>query len=337
MSAHFHSKSLADAVDGTVQQSIAVPIQQMIDGKQVYVLVPANYIQQSSSITVAPDVDDATTIAQGTVSVERHVQTAQADPLQASMAVLFEDDNDDDELGLHTASAPPPLTFSCSLCDYTSHKRYMLKRHMKSHSEDRPFTCPTCARGFKTCSALKNHTDIHDGIKRFACSECPMRFVTSGELHRHERYRHRRDDRPHACPMCPFVSVETSKLRRHMRAHTGERPYKCDECTYAAADAARLRRHQRVHNGEKPYTCDVCGLHFAQGNTMTAHRATHAVRTERRLFACDVCGRQLTRATDLRNHKKRLHTAEPTPCTECDATCADRHALRAHRKLVHLK
>lgn len=176
------------------------------------------------------------------------------------------------------------------------------------------------------------------GIKRFACEHCSSRFVTSGELHRHERYRHRRDDRPHACTMCPFVSVETSKLRRHMRAHTGERPYKCDECDYAAADAARLRRHQRTHNGQRPYKCPVCAMTFAQGNTMTAHRATHGPRNERRLFMCDVCGRQLTRATDLRNHKKRLHATDTTlACPACDMTFADRYTLRQHRKSEHQK
>lgn len=37
----------------------------------------------------------------------------------------------------------------CTYCNYTSNKRYLLSRHLKSHSEDRPHKCGICERGFK--------------------------------------------------------------------------------------------------------------------------------------------------------------------------------------------
>lgn len=37
----------------------------------------------------------------------------------------------------------------CNYCNYTSNKRYLLSRHMKSHSEERPHKCGICERGFK--------------------------------------------------------------------------------------------------------------------------------------------------------------------------------------------
>lgn len=40
----------------------------------------------------------------------------------------------------------------CTYCNYTSNKRYLLSRHLKSHSEDRPHKCGICERGFKVCS-----------------------------------------------------------------------------------------------------------------------------------------------------------------------------------------
>jgi hypothetical protein len=45
-----------------------------------------------------------------------------------------------------------------------------------------------------------------------------------GELVRHVRYRHTHE-KPHHCTECDYSSVELSKLKRHMRCHTGERPY----------------------------------------------------------------------------------------------------------------
>ena len=43
----------------------------------------------------------------------------------------------------------------CNYCNYTSPKRYLLTRHMKTHSEERPHKCEVCERGFKTLASLQ--------------------------------------------------------------------------------------------------------------------------------------------------------------------------------------
>lgn len=53
----------------------------------------------------------------------------------------------------------------CSYCIYSTSKRYLLARHMKCHSEDRPHKCNVCERGFKTIASLTNHVNTHTGIK----------------------------------------------------------------------------------------------------------------------------------------------------------------------------
>ena len=53
----------------------------------------------------------------------------------------------------------------CNYCNYTTSKRYLLSRHMKSHSEERPHKCSVCERGFKTLASLQNHVNTHTGIK----------------------------------------------------------------------------------------------------------------------------------------------------------------------------
>ena len=75
----------------------------------------------------------------------------------------------------------------CSYCNYTSPKRYLLSRHMKSHSEDRPHKCSVCERGFKTLASLQNHVNTHTGTRPHQCKECDASFTTSGELVRHVR------------------------------------------------------------------------------------------------------------------------------------------------------
>ena len=53
----------------------------------------------------------------------------------------------------------------CNYCNYTTPKRYLLSRHMKSHSEERPHKCSVCERGFKTLASLQNHVNTHTGEK----------------------------------------------------------------------------------------------------------------------------------------------------------------------------
>lgn len=163
----------------------------------------------------------------------------------------------------------------CNYCNYTSPKRYLLSRHMKSHSEERPYKCSVCERGFKTLASLQNHVNTHTGTKPHLCKYCDSCFTTSGELVRHVRYRHTHE-KPHKCHECDYASVELSKLKRHIRCHTGERPYQCPHCTYASPDTFKLKRHLRIHTGEKPYECDVCQARFTQSNSLKAHKLIHS-------------------------------------------------------------
>lgn len=221
--------------------------------------------------------------------------------------------------------------FQCMLCPYTSKYRFLLSRHMKSHSEDRPYMCSVCERKFKTRISWQNHVNAHQGVKPFACKQCESAFTTSGELVRHIRYRHTRE-RPHRCPECSYAAVEMSKLKRHMRCHSGERPYQCPHCTYASQDTFKLKRHLRTHTGEKPYKCDKCGACFTQSNSLKSHQLRHTTSCKP-VFACELCPATCARKTDLYIHVQNLHTAvKPTTCTRCGKLFLDRYSYKLHVK-----
>lgn len=218
----------------------------------------------------------------------------------------------------------------CNYCSYTTHKRYLLSRHMKSHSEDRPHRCGICERGFKTAASLQNHVNTHSGVRPHSCKLCDAQFTTSGELVRHIRYKHTHE-KPHKCPECDYASVELSKLKRHMRCHTGERPYQCQHCTYASPDTYKLKRHLRIHTGEKPYECNVCHARFTQSNSLKAHKLIHS--GNKPVYRCDKCPATCGRKTDLRIHVQKLHTADkPLTCRRCDKTYPDRYQYKLHLK-----
>ncbi|BFZ19819.1 hypothetical protein BsWGS_22858 [Bradybaena similaris] len=216
----------------------------------------------------------------------------------------------------------------CDYCDYTSPKRYLLTRHMKSHSDERPHKCKECDRGFKTPASLLNHSNTHTGTRPHKCKTCDAAFTTSGELVRHIRYRHT-FEKPHRCPDCDYASVELSKLKRHMRSHTGERPYKCPHCPYASPDTYKLKRHLRIHTGEKPYECDICHARFTQSNSLKAHKLIHS--GNKPVFQCGLCPTTCGRKTDLKIHFNKLHSVgSPLECKKCSQTFSDRYSYKQH-------
>ncbi|XP_053954620.1 transcriptional repressor CTCF [Anastrepha ludens] len=223
------------------------------------------------------------------------------------------------------------LLHSCPHCNYLTNKRYMLSRHMKSHSDDRPYICSVCDRGFKTNHSLQNHVNVHLGRKPHGCLSCESRFTTAGDLARHVRYKHTHEKR-HKCTECDYATVEMSKLRRHMRAHTGERPYQCPHCTYASPDSFKLKRHLRIHTGEKPYECDICQSRFTQSNSLKSHKLIHSV-DDKPVFQCALCPTTCSRKSDLRIHVQKLHYSEkPIPCRRCGKELPDRYSYKIHAK-----
>ncbi|XP_018896124.1 uncharacterized protein [Bemisia tabaci] len=219
----------------------------------------------------------------------------------------------------------------CNYCNYTSPKRYLLSRHMKSHSEERPHKCSVCERGFKTLASLQNHVNTHTGTKPHRCKFCESAFTTSGELVRHVRYKHTYE-KPHKCTICDYASVELSKMRNHMRCHTGERPYQCPHCTYASPDTFKLKRHLRIHTGEKPYECDICHARFTQSNSLKAHKLIHSAG-DKPVFRCELCPATCGRKTDLRIHVQKLHMSDhPLKCKRCGKQFPDRYTFKVHNK-----
>ena len=85
--------------------------------------------------------------------------------------VIFSADTEDNN---HT-------TFSCEECGRTFNKPRFLRRHMKTHSSQRPlYCCPRdgCQRSYLEPRNLYAHVrSFHDGHK-FTCDECQKQFTT---------------------------------------------------------------------------------------------------------------------------------------------------------------
>lgn len=51
------------------------------------------------------------------------------------------------------------------------------------------------------------------------------------------------EDRHLQCIECDYFAISESKLRMHMRTHTGEKPFFCSFCPYKSSQNSNLRKH----------------------------------------------------------------------------------------------
>ena len=106
------------------------------------------------------------------------------------------------------------------------------------------------------------------------CAHCGLICLAQDNLDKHMKQRHSHIGRngKHKCEWCEYSTDNSSHLRRHLVAHTGERPYSCDVCGKSFTLLSHLTRHCDIHTDQRPYRCDDCGKAFIQNSDPTRMR-----------------------------------------------------------------
>ena len=144
--------------------------------------------------------------------------------------------------GVHTVQEK---NYVCSVCGKMFAHNFILKIHMRTHTDDKPYHCEKCGKAFKTKVTFNKHQTVHSSEKAFVCSICGKGFK------------------------------QDIALKRHSLIHTGEQPYECSVCKMRFNQSYSMQRHMLTHTGQKPYSCSDCGTRFTQSGGLASHRLRH--------------------------------------------------------------
>lgn len=90
--------------------------------------------------------------------------------------------------------------------------------------------CTICSKSFSYSNDLRKHLRIHSDERPFECIHCGMRFRQAGCLKNHVACQHG-SSVSFICAYCTKEFPIKERLRLHMRIHSGEKPYKCEYCS----------------------------------------------------------------------------------------------------------
>ncbi|CAL9682797.1 unnamed protein product [Knipowitschia caucasica] len=235
-------------------------------------------------------------------------------------------------------TSPSSENKHCVLCGKYFARFVDMERHMKSHSEDRPYSCTFCKKKFKNPYVLKRHQN----------KICKSREVSPPTTTKKKDLANQQPElegsaEGKTCPICSRILPCNGDMAKHLRSHTEERPFICVSCEKGFKYRDTLKKHQIIHGHEGTREEDSKSVEQilagadAESCTDTCDEKeikSHSTepRTRQKLIkVCTVCLRTFDSIKTFNRHMQCHTDDRPYHCVHCKKRFKHMHGLKRHQ------
>ena len=175
--------------------------------------------------------------------LQEHFKKSHADLFPYACDICDKGFKDKKSRNRHRAAhMDPPKSVSCNTCGKLCTSEGNLRKHLKSHENDRLklFTCDVCGKQCTARGHLKQHMKSHSNDRQFSCDICGKSWWSEGHLTSHLR-THAKDS-GFSCETCGKKYTQKHSLKKHLLSHTKKKSSSCKVRT----KAIHLRRSLRA-------------------------------------------------------------------------------------------
>nr|XP_033206407.1 zinc finger protein 91-like isoform X1 [Bombus vancouverensis nearcticus] len=244
--------------------------------------------------------------------------------------------------------------YACTFCHKEFKKPSDLIRHLRVHTQEKPFKCTHCYRSFALKSTMIAHERTHSSVKRYACGSCEKAFVCHSSLIAHTRLHAKsencsnkttdndKDSDTYAVIDADIYPTDQSKnqikgkLKLSPEAESLvpqvilQEPLVISDTgnkISVVSSGKEKRAYDTSTDHARPHKCWICQAAFRKISHLKQHHRRH---TGERPYKCTKCDRRFTSNSVLKSHLHTHEDSRPYGCSLCNAKFSTQSSMKRH-------